>query len=749
MRRSNGVLGGEYEWKPVRIGGLGFVTGWDCAADGSWMICWTDVGGCYRRFAAPDLGSGDPDYWQQIVDTRFMTVPPPTGRASGGAGTFAGAIAPSDPNVAYIAMRATILRTGNKGESWTDLDPNPPSGLYMNANGGNVRLRQHKLRVDPVNPNHMLFGSQQNGLWRYISGAITQVASVPVSPEAANGDKSLIIAFDPTSANTGAGATLRKSVVYVSVNGEGLYRSTDGAANFALMSPAPPNAGAGFRCRHMHVDATGTLWYLEEDGLSGNTWKFEGGVWTQIAGLSTRSVSTIETDPKNPNVVIANLNLGGGISQSLDHGASWATTINPPTQTAVAKHCTIAAQVLEETFRASLAASACYYKPHPVNDEIWVAGGYGTYRFEQPVPPSAPLSLVWYEDTAGIEELVAHQVRILPGGVACMNVHDRGLVIQNPDRNAHAVVNHPLETLTWGWNTDHAWDDPDFQVTRIIKGNLDDSAYSEDRGRTWTNLATRSTASNGGTVVCVDRNNIIMFPGQNAWPRHTANLGANWTDVVFAGYPRIPDGTASGFGFGTIDNRRHIAVVDKRNGHVYAYCYGGGATPTAGRGLWKSTDGGKNFSMILAGYIINSLYIGYHIGLHCAPNGDLYICPGPTGSDYDGSPSDQTMRSTDGGASFTAITQLYEITAMALGAPLPGAAVPYIIYAKGWKAGVFGHYWSHDRGDNWELMPSNSHFDFAVCLAADLEEFGRVIEGYSGSGYAERRYRSKIALRGS
>src|SRR5689334_22852926 len=220
MKNSSGVLLGKQTYKPIPIGGLGYVTGYCIASDGSIEYCRTDVGGSYRRKAGESN-------WTQTIDSRFMVIPSPSTGASGGPGVFEIAIAPSNAQVAYQAFRARMLRTTNGGDLWVDDHlSDGTNGLYMNANGGNVRLREHKLTVDPINPDIVYFGSQRDGLWRRFNGVWGKISSIPVSPEASDGDKSIIIAVDPSSSNIGSGATLRKSVVYVTVNGSGLYKST-------------------------------------------------------------------------------------------------------------------------------------------------------------------------------------------------------------------------------------------------------------------------------------------------------------------------------------------------------------------------------------------------------------------------------------------------------------------------------------------------------------------------------------------
>ena len=87
----------QYEWKPVKIGAGGFVTGIDMHIGGNVLYCRTDVGGAYRL----ETGSNE---WIQLVTTE--TIP--------GMGTTPGyndygvqsiASAPSDENIVYMVVR--------------------------------------------------------------------------------------------------------------------------------------------------------------------------------------------------------------------------------------------------------------------------------------------------------------------------------------------------------------------------------------------------------------------------------------------------------------------------------------------------------------------------------------------------------------------------------------------------------------------------------------------------------------------
>jgi hypothetical protein len=234
MRKSDDTILGNLAWADIKTGGFGFVSGMSIPADGTLMLARTDVGGAWRR----ESTASD---WTQIVTKAAMTVPAAASDLSLGndTGVFALAAAPNDASKAYMAFRGRMLKSTDRGVTWTDDSLNGATGLYMDSNGGNQRLYQHKLEVDPTNYLVAYFGAHKNTLWRRLSGAWASIATVPACPSyIIDDDKAILIGIDNTSALTGAGATSRRSIVYASSAGNGVYKSTDGGTTFSLIASA-------------------------------------------------------------------------------------------------------------------------------------------------------------------------------------------------------------------------------------------------------------------------------------------------------------------------------------------------------------------------------------------------------------------------------------------------------------------------------------------------------------------------------
>src|SRR5690349_12901004 len=90
-------------WKPVNIGGGGWVVGLDIAPDGT-MVAKTDTYGAY-------IWNGS--LWQQLATAQSM--PSDLFYSSP---VYEIRIAPSNSNIFYMLMNDGMYKTTNKGDTW-------------------------------------------------------------------------------------------------------------------------------------------------------------------------------------------------------------------------------------------------------------------------------------------------------------------------------------------------------------------------------------------------------------------------------------------------------------------------------------------------------------------------------------------------------------------------------------------------------------------------------------------------------
>jgi hypothetical protein len=75
------------------------------------------------------------------------------------------AVAPGDANRLYMAIKGRILRSDDRGAHWQQADAAAPTLFRFDANDAYRRFGPF-MAVSPANPDVVLFGSPEQGLWR-------------------------------------------------------------------------------------------------------------------------------------------------------------------------------------------------------------------------------------------------------------------------------------------------------------------------------------------------------------------------------------------------------------------------------------------------------------------------------------------------------------------------------------------------------------------------------------------------------
>jgi hypothetical protein len=140
------------EWKTLKTGAGGWLTGLHIHPSGSPIYTRSDVGGAYRF-------EEDTESWTQLVTVESM--PESDIYWDAYAGVLSIVSAPSDENVAYMAFYNTIYKSDNKGNQWQRT--NFPT-IEIRPNDDSSKLSGERLAVDPQDPEHVYFGSIDDGL---------------------------------------------------------------------------------------------------------------------------------------------------------------------------------------------------------------------------------------------------------------------------------------------------------------------------------------------------------------------------------------------------------------------------------------------------------------------------------------------------------------------------------------------------------------------------------------------------------
>ena len=406
------VLVGSFA--PVHIGGGGYVTGMDVAADGT-MVARVDVYGCYV------CNGMSP--WVQVVTANNM--PPSivglsgahTMLNEGGLGGYEIRIAATNTSVFYMFVGGAVLLTTDRGAHWTNMTNWASMGVdYQgDANGQASRLYQKKMAIDPINPNIVFIGTPVNGLYKTLNGlngASATFSAVTGVPNTGGSDRTRApgvrgVVFDPSHFSGSV-----TQYIYAATDA-GVYASIDAGVSWTLLSGSPTNV----------VDAVvsqGVLYVAATPGL----WKYTGGLsgtWTQIrshpGGFAGLAVS-----PFNPDWMVVLPPGGAYIDQtdSLTTTNTWygfyflegAVANTPPSDVGWLADTRPKDATGNYPSSNNWSAVTIWFDPVVSTSStarIWMGWGYGVSYYDMPSASLAPQNtqLAFPSHVAGMELMVS------------------------------------------------------------------------------------------------------------------------------------------------------------------------------------------------------------------------------------------------------------------------------------------------------------------------------------------------------
>ena len=685
-------------WRPVKIGGGGFISGIDIAPDGK-KVCRTDTYGAYLF----NVGTG---LWEQLVTSLSMPV------ADAGVGTGVGVyeivIAPSNTARFYMTYNGYVFRSDNSGATWTrtaftqDTDANPNDSF---------RGFGPKMAVDPQNADIVyvgvpsgLFVTENAGTsWAEVGGLASP------SPVAAG----IIVAFDPNSSVV----SNEKQGIYASVYGTGVYRSTNGGTSFALTS------GTQTTHQAMSVSTDGQV-YLTSNAGNNNVYVFDGSWTTRSIGSGGLNILAAAADPGTAARVVA-WDSDGNLSISADHGATWT---GKGTHTIDTTDIPWLGYTNGGGGAYSLFGSVIKFDPSVSNT---LYGGYG-FGVVQCAPPSTQTAVTWTDITAGIEQLVTTWIVSPPGGNPVVSVWDQGVfTITNPDAypSTKGVTNNSAG-LGMGWGVDWAGSTI---VALINWSGIEYSGLSSNGGSSWSQFASTSYTPNGnrgGEIAAASATNFVLVLTDNGanpnQPYYTTNGGTSWTAITMSG---VPTSDTTGWNSAYFFNLHTLSADRVTANTFYIHNNGLGAGNTGG-GVWKSTDSGANWTKVSTSVMGGATALLAKMRTVPGQAGHLFRSSGKaSGANF--------QRSTDAGANWTNVTNLTEVWAFGFGKEAPGQSYP-AIYIAGYVSSVWGVWRSDDNAVSWVSLGANplNSIDQITCVEGDANTYGTVYIGFQGSGFA-------------
>jgi 20S proteasome alpha/beta subunit len=679
-------------WKELKIGAGGWLVGMDIAPDDT-MVVRTDTYGAY-------IWNGT--QWQQLVTSTSM---PAADVGTGSAeGVYEIRIAPSNTNILYMEYLGNVYRSNDKGATWTKTAfshvTESPNDLH--------RMNGQKMAVDPNNANVVYVGTPQDGLFVTRDGGTSwqKISAVPVSAQDGSGQYPGItgITFDPTSGTTGG----KTNTIFASSYGHGVYESTNGGVSWTALSGGPSDV------EYAAISSTGVYYAVGNNNSS--LWKFTNGAWTQLNPDNSQGIHTVSIDPFNPLHIIVGTP-GGNLNQSLDGGATWGG-INW-----AAHMCSTDVPWLANTEQYMSSGGMAFDQLVP--NKFWASDGIGVWNASVPQNMTWNTPVTWNSQSAGIEQLVANEILVAPGGKPIVASWDRPFFYVS-DPNSYPTsygVGNPNK-FSAGWSLDYASSNPNFIVGINDWWGTEQSGYSTDGGQTWhtfPNMPSFAGTTIGGTIAASSPTEIVWAPANRVAPQYTKDGGVTWKPVVL---PGVSDW--SGFDFAYYLYKRTVTADRVLPDTFYMYY----------NGVYKTADGGDTWIKVFTGEI--SQFSGANSRIEAVPGkaGNLFFTGGPQGVPTHPA-GEGFYQSTDGGSSWTAVPNVLEVSTFGFGAPATPAGYPSI-YIVGYVNSVYGIWQSNDDAHSWTMIGDypNGSLDTVKTIAGDPNIYGQVYVGFTGSGYA-------------
>ena len=370
-------------WRPLAVGAGGYLSGISIAPDGT-MVVRTDTYGAYVW---------NKSRWQQLVTATSMPEMFRTPQAiANSQGVYEIQIAPSDPAVMYMSYEGHVLRSTDKGSTWTETAFVP---VTMNP-GDAYKGYGQKIAIDPNNPRKAFVGTPQNGLFVTTTGgeAWQSISAIPPSLKDKAGLSGITgILFDPS---VGVRGTVTDKLLAASY-GNGVYESTDGGSSWQLLSGSPPQV-----C-YAAVSSSGVYYATSDDGSKKSSlWSYANNKWTELLSAHSGDIHSVAINPANSAEIVVQ-GWSGNINISYNGGSTW-TGFN-------------AARKLVATDIPWLSNSGQWmsiggtvFNPQ-VPNELVASAGVGVWTTDlSPSRDGVYRTVVWTSKSAGIEQLVANAI---------------------------------------------------------------------------------------------------------------------------------------------------------------------------------------------------------------------------------------------------------------------------------------------------------------------------------------------------
>jgi len=540
----------------LKIGGGGWTTRCMTGTNG-YSRCRTDTYGGFEK----NPGTG---IWSQFVVQSRMPAAnfgffPTSGTGQvmqGSGGIYALGQSPSGTTVYFVWGHRVFVSTNN-GASYTLAGT---VGTHDNDANGIWRQEGPKMAVDPNNSDHVLIGTDQDGLFETFNGTnaggatFTSISPAIIPTAIASvfgGFPSYNIVFDPSSAHNCRAGAISTCGVYVfaytesagTPNGK-VWKSTDGLASVTGTTGGPtivedfaisPTGGA--------VWATDASNGASENG--GQLWKYNGTSWAQVSGVNGHSIAI---NPTN-SLKMALASASGALTYSADGGVTWTGYLTN-TQTSPSIPWMTSAGFSAST--GYMANGNISYDPS-LTDTLVQGGGLGPWRATT-TGLTVGSTVAWTSDMVGTEQLVTME-GIAPNGVFVVGNEDKASFYLGSPNTYPSAGNNTYRSafgLTVTYALDYYFGNTNFMVqynTPSSGGAGDNSGYSTDGGQNWHPYTKTGAFGSSNGYVLVDGTAISNCSPNTNFPIFTVpdTTGlTSWSNGAGTVLRIVNDGNISG-----------------------------------------------------------------------------------------------------------------------------------------------------------------------------------------------------------
>ncbi len=761
-----------YTWKPVRIGGGGYVVGMVLhPLDSTVRYARTDVGNTYRW-------DNPTQQWipMRVSNTNGSGIQSAAATsAPSGYGIDTIAVDPTNTSVVYIVFPTAqscdvqcptglveIYKSVDGGLNFTPGNMSAAS-IAGNPNGPH-RTAGERLSVDPANPSVLYYGSDSQGLFRSGDGGttwtqLTGASAPPVDVEFVN----IQFAKGPGTVTVG-GAAVSKVLYAVSANnsdaGGDVYQSSDGGRTWTDISTGVTDTASGQSLSHQalgsFIDASDALYIPENSATNGGLrayWRFAAGQWTRFSlqngGVNSinQAVVGIAVDPTNLQRIYA-IGADTSLARSDTAGTTWIN-LGPAQYANTLAWLPQTVGMSNGEWRSNgglkIDASGNIWTPTGQEGPLSIAAATAATATAANPPR-------WTIVTSGIEEMVSEDIVIPPGSgdtIIATAMDTTGFSITNPDNFSAVQIPLQQEIISQGTSVDYAPDVPTYiavSTSNVATNGTNYSGYSTDGGKSWTRFG-HSLQFTCGATLCdipagivavgirgtrtLGNDHIVLYPPEGFAPQYSQDGGATWH--VTQSFPLNADGltinTANFSSFLYPQLSQHLLRADPFTADRFYLKF-----THAPSMLYISTDGGQTWQGESNAGLPDYAWEGQFAVNRFVKN-DLWYADGWEGSTVHG-----VFHSTDGGQTFQQIAGISHAITIAVGAGSGNAGdAAYSVYFYGLLSSdpQWGIFRSTNAGASWNRIayyPTGT-YDRPTTMTASQDTFGKVYVGLSGESF--------------